>query len=121
MGDIAFQTNSLKDIFQIDYFIERTSYIIINIVVALIKCKVYLMFFLTLFFCLNNKNFKIFLPFLFFLFLNLILVFLIYFLTNSVDWQNYLATTVDRLLFQTSGIYLIPIYFILKKIDYLNT
>jgi len=77
--------------------------------------------FLTLFFCLNNKNFKIFLPFLFFLFLNLILVFLIYFLTNSVDWQNYLATTVDRLLFQTSGIYLIPIYFILKKIDYLNT
>ena len=121
MGDVAFQTNSLKDIFQIDYFIERTSSIIMNIVVALIKCKVYLMFFLTLLFCLNNKNFKIFLPFLFFLFLNLILVFLIYFVTNSVDWQNYLATTVDRLLFQTSGIYLIPIYFILKKIDYLNT
>ena len=121
MGDIVFQTNSLKDIFQIDYFIERTSSIIMSIVVALIKCKVYLMFFLTLLFCLNNKNFKIFLPFLFFLFLNLILVFLIYFLTNSVDWQNYLATTVDRLLFQTSGIYLIPIYFILKKIDYLNT
>ena len=121
MGDIAFQTSSLKDIFQIDYFIERTSSIIINIVVALIKCKVYLMFFLTLLFCLNNKNFKIFLPFLFFLFLNLILVFLVYFLTNSVNWQTYLATTVDRLLFQTSGIYLIPIYFILKKIDYLNT
>jgi len=111
----GYQTNSLKDIFQIDYFIERTSSIIMNIVVALIKCKVYLMFFLTLLFCLKHKNLKIFLPFLFFLFLNLILVFLIYFLTNSVDWQNYLATTVDRLLFQTSGIYLIPIYFILRK------
>ena len=114
-GWTGYQTNSLKDIFQIDYFIERTSSIIMNIVVALIKCKVYLMFFLTLLFCLNNKNFKIFLPFIFFLFLNLILVFLIYFLTNSPDWQNYLATTVDRLLFQTSGIYLLPIYFILKK------
>jgi len=111
----GYQTNSLKDIFQIDYFIERTSSIIMNIVVALIKCKVYLMFFLTLLFCLKHKNLKIFLPFLFFLFLNLILVFLIYFLTNSVDWQNYLAQTVDRLLFQTSGIYLIPIYFILRK------
>ena len=111
----GYQTNSLKDIFQIDYFIERTSSIIINIVVALIKCKVYLIFFLTLLFYLKHKNLKIFLPFLFFLFLNLILVFLIYFLTNSVDWKTYLATTVDRLLFQTSGIYLIPIYFILRK------
>ena len=115
MGDIAFQTNSLKDIFQIDYFIERTSSIIINITIALIKCKVYLMFFLTFLFCLNNKNFKIFLPFIFFLFLNLILIFLIYYLTNSTDWHLYQATTVDRLLFQTSGIYLIPIYFILRK------
>ncbi len=115
MGDIAFQTNSLKDIFQMDYFVERTSSIIMNIVVALIKCKVYLMFFLTLLFCLKHKNFKIFLPFIFFLFLNLILVFLIYFLTSTPNWQNYQATTVDRLLFQTSGIYLIPIYFILRK------
>ena len=121
MGDIVFQINSLKDIFQIDYFIERSSSIIMSIVVALIKCKVYLMFFLTLLFCLNNKNFKIFLPYMFFLFLKIILIFLIYYLTSSPGWQLFQATTVDRLLFQTSGIYLVPIYLILKKIDYLNT
>ena len=115
MGDTAFQTNSLKDIFQIDYFIERTSSIIINITIALIKCKVYLMFFLTFLFCLNNKNFKVFLPFIFFLFLNLVLIFSIFYLTNGSYWRYNQAVMVDRLLFQTSGIYLLPIYFILKK------
>ena len=89
--------------------------IIINITIALIKCKVYLMFFLTFLFCLNNKNFKVFLPFIFFLFLNLILIFSIFYLTNGSDWRYNQAVIVDRLLFQTSGIYLIPIYFILRK------
>ena len=73
------------------------------------------MFFLTLLFYLNKKNLKFFLPFIFFLLLNLILIFFIYYLTDSVNWKIYQAMTVDRLLFQTSGIYLIPILYILKK------
>ena len=111
----GYQINNFGTVFQLDYFLERTSSIIINISVALIKCKVYLMFFLTLLFFLNKKNCKFFLPFIFFLLLNLILIFFIYYLTDSVDWKIYQAMTVDRLLFQTSGIYLIPILYILKK------
>ena len=115
MGWPGYQINNFRTVFQLDYFLERTSSIIINISVALIKCKVYLMFFLTLLFYLNKKNLKFFLPFIFFLFLNLILIFFIYYLTNSTEWKIYQAMTVDRLLFQTSGIYLIPILYILKK------
>ena len=111
----GYQINNFGTVFQLDYFLERTSSIIINISVALIKCKVYLMFFLTLLFFLNKKNCKFFLPFIFFLLLNLILIFFIYYLTDSVNWKIYQAMTVDRLLFQTSGIYLIPILYILKK------
>ena len=119
MGWQDYTTNNFGNIFQFSYFIERTSSIFVSILVALIKCKIYLVFFLVLFFNLNKKNFKVFLPYIFFLLLNITLIYLIYYLANDPNWANYLATTVDRLLFQTSGIYLLPILFILKKNNYL--
>ena len=45
----GYQINKFGTVFQLDYFLERTSSIIINISVALIKCKVYLMFFFNAF------------------------------------------------------------------------
>ena len=64
----------------------------------------------------NKKNNNYIKPFLFFLILNIILIFLIYYFANDPDWKHYMATTVDRLLFQTSGIFLIPITFYLKDL-----
>ena len=63
----------------------------------------------------SKENLRILLPFIFFLLLNLILIFFIYFLTNDPNWRTYQTTTIDRLLLQTSGVYLFPVYFILKK------
>ena len=110
-----YAVNNFGNIFQFGYFIERTPTIVISIFVALIKCKTYLIFFLAIYFYLNKKLIKDILPYLFFLILNLLLIYFIYYLTNDSNWGYYLATTVDRLLFQTSGIYLLPIFFILKK------
>ena len=115
IGWHRYEINELGVIFSIDYIFERTSSIIVNIFVALIKCKIYLIFFLTMLFFFGRENLKILSPFVFFLFLNLILIFFIYFLTNDPDWRTYQATTIDRLLIQTSGVYLFPVYFILKK------
>ena len=111
----GYEINEIGVIFSIDYIFERTSSIITNIVVALIKCKIYLIFFLTMLFFYSKENLRILLPFVFFLLLNLILIFFIYFLTNDPNWRTYQATTIDRLLMQTSGVYLFPVYFILKK------
>ena len=110
-----YEVNNYVNIFQLSYFTERTPAILISIFVALIKCKVYLIFFLIIYFYLNKQLKKDILPYLFFLILNLLLIYFIYYLTNDPNWKHYLATTVDRLLFQTSGIYLLPIFFILKK------
>jgi len=115
IGWHRYEINELGVIFSIDYIFERTSSIIANIFVALIKCKIYLIFFLTMLFFFSRENSKILSPFVFFLFLNLILIFFIYFLTNDPDWRTYQATTIDRLLIQTSGVYLFPVCFILKK------
>jgi len=114
-GWYGYEINEIGVIFSIDYIFERTSSIITNIVVALIKCKIYLIFFLTMLFFYSKENLRILLPFVFFLLLNLILIFFIYFLANDPNWRTYQATTIDRLLMQTSGVYLFPVYFILKK------
>ena len=114
-GWYGYEINEIGVIFSIDYIFERTSSIITNIVVALIKCKIYLIFFLTMLFFSSKENLRVLLPFVFFLLLNLILIFFIYFLTNDPNWRTYQATTIDRLLIQTSGVYLFPVYFILKK------
>ena len=115
IGWHRYEMNELGVIFSIEYIFERTSSIITNIFVSLIKCKIYLIFFLTMLFFSSKENLRILLPFVFFLLLNLILIFFIYFLTNDPNWRTYQTTTIDRLLIQTSGVYLFPVYFILKK------
>jgi len=114
-GWYGYEINEIGVIFSIDYIFERTSSIITNIVVALIKCKIYLIFFFTMLFFSSKENLRTLLPFVFFLLFNLILIFFIYFLTNDPNWRTYQATAIDRLLLQTSGVYLFPVYFILKK------
>ena len=114
-GWVDYEVNSFEKLFHSGYFFERLIAIIKAIFVALIKCKIFLIFFLTIIFFSNKKNFNIFLPFLFFLILNLLLIFLIYYLSNSSSWDYFLATTVDRLIFQVSGVFLLPIIYFLNK------
>ena len=110
-----YELNNLSEIFKFDYFIERSSAIFFSIFVALIKCKAYLVFLVVTIFYFNRNNFKKLMPYILFLLLNLSLIFLIYYLTNDPNWKHYLATTVDRLLFQTSGVFLIPTVYYLKQ------
>lgn len=117
-GWLNYQISEVEEILKVDYIISRTSDIFIAIIVALIKCKTYILFLATIVIFNFKDNFKVVFPYLVYLFCNIFFIFLIYFFTNDPSYQHYLATTVDRLLIQTSGIYLIPIYYILKK--YIN-
>ena len=117
-GWFNYQITEVEEILKVDYIISRTLDIFIAIIVALIKCKTYILFFATIVIFNFKDNFKVVFPYLVYLSCNIFLIFLIYFFTNDPSYQHYLATTVDRLFIQTSGIYLIPIYYILKK--YIN-
>ena len=112
----GYKINNYSNFIQLNYFFDRSFSIILSIIIALVKCKIYLVFFLVIVFSYNKKNNNYIKPFLFFLILNIILIFLIYYFANDTDWKHYMATTVDRLLFQTSGIFLIPITFYLKDL-----
>ncbi len=112
----GYKINNYSNFIQLNYFFDRSFSIILSIIIALVKCKIYLVFFLVIVFLHNKKNNNYIKPFLFFLIINIILIFLIYYFANDPDWKHYMATTVDRLLFQTSGIFLIPITFYLKDL-----
>jgi hypothetical protein len=112
-----YKINSISNIFDIKYFMDRVPFILTHLVIATIKNKIYILFFLMIAyaFYLKKINISKTLPYIIFYLANISLVFLIYFLTNSPDWKTYISTTADRLLFQTSGIYLLFIYDILCK------
>ena len=113
-GWLNYQINEIQNILNLAYFMERSSSILFSIFVAMIKCKTYLVFFITIIFFHKKKDIKIYTPFIIFMMMNIIFIYLIYYLTNDTSYKHYLATTVDRLLFQTSGIYLIAIMLIIK-------
>ncbi len=114
-GWLNYQITDVQNILKVDYIIARTSDIFKAIVVALIKCKTYLLFLAVIVVFNFKDNFKLVLPYIVYFFCSISFIFLIYFFTNDPSYKHYLATTTDRLLVQTSGIYLIPIYLILKK------
>lgn len=113
-GWLNYQITDIKEILRIDYIFPRTLDIFKAILIALIKCKTYILFIIIIVIFNFKDNFKVVFPYLGYLVCNIFFIFLIYFFTNDPSYNHYLATTVDRLLIQTSGIYLIPIYYILK-------
>ncbi len=112
----GYNINEIDNFIRPKYFFERLFLIGLAIFVALIKCKIYILFFLIIlfFYKKNDKNYLI--PFLFFLLINFLFIFFIYYFTDDPAWTHYMSTTVDRILFQTSGVYFIPIIFYLNKI-----
>ena len=112
----GYTINKIDNLIQLDYFFERLTSITLAIFIGLIKCKIYIVFFLTILFLHSKKDNNYLMPFLFFLILNVVFIFFIYYFTNDPAWRHYMSTTVDRILFQTSGVFLIPILYYLKKI-----
>lgn len=97
--------------------LEKITLIFLHIGIAMVKYPIFVIYIFINIIILIQKKFnyqdKIFL--LFFL-LNIIFIFMIYFLTKSSEWAYYLTTTVDRLLYQSSGIYMIYLTSYLNKI-----
>ena len=88
-----------------------------HILVASIKCKIYILFLISTIYLWYSKKLKVseIYPYFLFFLANISLVFFIYFLADHPDWKIYISTTADRLLLQTSGIFLLFIYDSLKN------
>lgn len=117
-----YNVNTFHQILKFEYILDRVPYILTHILVASIKCKIYILFLISTIYLWYSKKLKVseIYPYFLFFLANISLVFLIYFLADHPDWKTYIATTADRLLLQTSGIFLLFIYDSLKKDFYLK-
>jgi len=114
----------IKDIMNIEILLTKTYKIILHALIAFIKYPLWLIVFLSyLFFILmSKKKNKIFLYYNYCLILNMGFIFAIFFTFNTFDLM--LKVSLDRLLFQTSGFYIIFVFMslnemkIIKKINF---
>ena len=105
----------IKDIMNIEILLTKTYKIILHALIAFIKYPLWLIVFLSyLFFILmSKKKNKIFLYYNYCLILNMGFIFAIFFTFNTFDLM--LKVSLDRLLFQTSGFYIIFVFMSLKE------
>ena len=89
-----------------DRLFERTLPIIISILVGCFKYPIIIIFLLLYFFsCIHKKRIH-FDSYIIFFILNIALIFYIYYFTTYNNWKVFMSQAVDRLLFQTTGIYI---------------
>jgi len=100
----------LKKIFSIEIF-QRLPYLIFQISITMIKYPIYLIFIILMIYnFLNNLNSKENLIYLLFFLANILMSIGIFLLANDDNWKMFSQNTLDRLLYQTSGVYLIFIF-----------
>ena len=60
----GYTINKIDNLIQLDYFFERLTSITLAIFIGLIKCKIYIVFFLTILFLHSKKDNNYLMPFL---------------------------------------------------------
>ena len=85
------------------------------------ECHIYLLFILSLAITLaKDKNFKKHLNYIIFFIINIAMVISIFYSTADANWKFHAQVGLDRLLYQTSGVYLIFIVSFFKNLKLIN-
>ena len=106
LGWSGYKSVSLHNLFNFDRLFERTLPIIISILVGCFKYPIIIIFLLLyIFSCIHKKKIH-FDSYIIFFILNIALIFYIYYFTSYNNWKVFMSQAVDRLLFQTMGIYI---------------
>jgi hypothetical protein len=96
--------------------LKRLPILFYQLIIVFFKYPIYLIFLLFFFFALAKKKYKYeHNKYILFFLANCLLSILIFFLTDDVKWNFHASVGMDRLMYSTSGIYLIFILEILKN------
>ena len=115
MGWEGYEFLPVADLFSIE-IMKRLPYLIFQILMNFIKYPIYIVFFICLLITLfKEKKLINSLDFIFFLLINLLMVTSIYYMVNDPSWMFHAKVALDRLLYQTSGVYLIYILRFFEK------
>ena len=93
----------------------RLPYLFYQVFITFFKYPLYLVFILLLFITLaQDKNYKKHLNYIFFFIINIAMAISIFYLTKDSNWKFHAQVGLDRMLYQTSGVYLV---FIIKFLE----
>ncbi len=101
--------------------LQRLPFLLYQVLISFIKYPVYILFIVLMTVTLiNEKNLKKHSDFILFFLINVAMAISIFYLTNDPNWKHHTKVGLDRMLYQTSGVYLIFIMkffenFIFKK------
>ena len=122
IGIHGFPHNNLStiitELFNIKLFLNKIFDIFLGMLISFIKYPLWLLILFSIFLCLifNKKLEKLNKLLLYGLILNLGFIFILFLSFGQESYQWYIKVTLDRLLFQTSGFYILLIVFALKNL-----
>ena len=88
--------------------LQRLPFLFYQIAITIVKYPVYLLFIVCILISLiKEKNFQKNLDFILFFLFNISMAMAIFYLTTDLSWKHHAKVGLDRILYQTSGVYLI--------------
>ena len=88
--------------------LQRLPFLIYQIAITIVKYPIYLLFIACILISLiKEKNFIKNLDFILFFLFNISMAMAIFYLTTDLSWKHHAKVGLDRILYQTSGVYLI--------------
>ena len=115
-------TDIINQLFNIKLIVIKSIAITKHIIIAFIKYPIWILIIFSTFYLItkfkdNNSMTKYF---TYVLLLNILFLFAVYLHDPVKDYEFILSVTLDRLIFQTSGFYLINIIFLINKLKIEN-
>ena len=115
-GWVGYTFLPIADLFSLE-IIQRLPFLIFQILMNFAKYPIYIIFILCLLHTLfKEKIIKNSLDFLFFFLINLSMSASIFYFVNDANWMHHAKVGLDRMMYQTSGVYLIYILRYFEKI-----
>ena len=97
--------------------LQRFPYLLFQVFITFFKYPIYILFILLLIiFSSKEKNLKNNYDYIFFFLINIAMAIAIFYFTNDHKWKFHSQVGLDRMLYQTSGVYLIFARDFLQKI-----
>ena len=107
---------AISDLFSFE-ILERLPFLLFQIFMNFVKYPIYILFILCfLIISIREKKISSSLDFLLFFLINIVMSVTIFYCTNDPNWMHHAKVGLDRMLYQTSGVYLIYILRFFEKI-----
>tara|TARA_Y100000590_G_C15735469_1_gene1018368 strand:- start:1633 stop:2916 length:1284 start_codon:yes stop_codon:yes gene_type:complete len=116
IGWKGYQFLKINELFTLE-ILQRLPYLLYQVLITFFKYPIYLIFILSLTITLiKEKNLKKNLNYIIFFIANILMAISIFYLTKDPNWKFHAQVGLDRMLYQTSGVYLIFIVSFLRNL-----